>query len=577
MIQLSILLDSQEQSITAAREYYEAMEVPLKCVKVIRHKNFPTAFRKITDQAGQGEMILISMDFIDLVELNSVTNMISGDDSICKKKELKVELISFDCFKHIEEWCDSNKVKFIKNELKCRKLEKDKWEKISEYLESNSNFWPKDLASAWDDIVRIWIQYRMMIAIISRSQLLGSIAKELIIQQDPSKEDLARAFRFFTLKELDLVGGTYFGEKDGENVIDQLRNRISKIAATEFHVLIQGESGTGKESVAWAIHEMSKRRDKPFLTLNCAGFSEQLLESQLFGHIKGAFTGAVKQHDGILKKANGGTVFLDEVSDMEPRVQAKLLRFLDSGEYRSVGDEGRNKYIDVRIICAGQGHYLNDPSRIRPDLIARIGQLTIDLSPLRDFGKEIFLKICHALIARNTWKIVKRDGENYVLTPEDIRIYQDILRKSSKKQDLLKNAEWRKSNVRELNNFIRHWLFLGEEQFDRLSSGIRESSEENTKIGMASIPLVDYGVFAPYLVPFNSYGELEVILQPENFLKNIQTAYVQYINNRCQQIKTAGGEKKSQADLAHMLKIDPSTLSRSLKEQLSKNVKDPVQ
>jgi DNA-binding NtrC family response regulator len=575
MTTLHILLDSQEQSISAARKYCQDLKpLPDFQVQHVRHKNFAATFMNLVNQVTSGDQILISMDYISPVELKSVSDQLSVGGNICKEKNLIVELISFVCFKHIKNWCGApNKFKFIDNRFKRRELKKDAKENIRNYLKINSKTSLTDVEKKI--LERIWIQYRLMLAIISK-QRLDDVATELIKQQ-PSKEEFSRAFRFFTLREPDMVGGTYFGETGNGNVIDQLRKRIKLIVATDFHVLIQGESGSGKEAIAWAIHELSDRRDKPFLTLNCASFSEQLLESELFGHKKGAFTDAVTSHDGILKEADGGTVFLDELPEMEPRVQAKLLRLLESGEYRPVGDERESLYVDVRIVGAGQGNLLNDPARIRPDLKARIAQLTVQLSPLRNLDKETLLKICNALLVRYTWTTVDRVGKKHELTPLDIRKYQDSLMGNTKYQELLVSAQWKESNVRELNNFIRHWLVFGEkETFDRLSSSNRGSSEENAQTGMASSsPQANaYGDFGKYLNSFTNQDELAEMF-PGKFFDNIKSAYAQYIFERYQKIDTQG-VKKSRKHLSSLIKITEHKLGNYLNPPKTKGDKDPV-
>ncbi|MEY2700393.1 MAG: hypothetical protein RIQ52_1148 [Pseudomonadota bacterium] len=157
------------------------------------------------------------------------------------------------------------------------------------------------------------------------------------------------------------------------------------VAATDVTVLIVGETGTGKEVLALALQKNSPRADKPFVTINCAAFPESLAESELFGHRKGAFTGAVGNHQGRLQAADGGTVFLDEVDSLPIALQAKLLRFLETGEIQPVG-ETRPQHVDVRIIAATNAS-LQDKIRsgeFRKDLYYRLNVVPLEIPPLRD-------------------------------------------------------------------------------------------------------------------------------------------------------------------------------------------------
>ncbi|MBK7586257.1 MAG: sigma-54-dependent Fis family transcriptional regulator [Myxococcales bacterium] len=170
-----------------------------------------------------------------------------------------------------------------------------------------------------------------------------------------------------------------------------LEHQIEQVAETDIPVLIQGESGTGKELVAHSIHFNSKRREAPFVSVNCAAIPEQLLESMLFGHVKGAFTGATFTKLGELEKANGGTLFLDEVGDLAPSLQAKLLRVLEAREILPVGSNGAPKPIDVRLICATHRD-LPDMVRagtFREDLYYRVGVVTLELPALRSYKNNL--------------------------------------------------------------------------------------------------------------------------------------------------------------------------------------------
>ena len=171
-----------------------------------------------------------------------------------------------------------------------------------------------------------------------------------------------------------------------------LRERIVRYAAADAPALVTGESGTGKERVAHALHALSRRSKGPFVAENCAAIPETLLESVLFGHRKGAFTGAVKDHPGHFVAATGGTIFLDEIGEMKPAMQAKLLRALQDGEVRAVGDTKARK-ADVRVIAATNQDLESavKAGRFREDLYYRLNVLRLELPPLRARGEDIVL------------------------------------------------------------------------------------------------------------------------------------------------------------------------------------------
>ncbi len=180
--------------------------------------------------------------------------------------------------------------------------------------------------------------------------------------------------------------------------LQEVRRLIERVAPTEKAVLIQGESGTGKELVARAIQEQSTRADKPFVTINCAALSETLVESELFGHEKGAFTGAINRKDGLFEVADGGTLFVDEIGELPPALQPKLLRVLEDGSLRRVGSH-QERRVNVRVIAATNRDLQKevDAGRFREDLYYRINVMSLVLPPLRERPDDIPPLIDHFL------------------------------------------------------------------------------------------------------------------------------------------------------------------------------------
>lgn len=218
-----------------------------------------------------------------------------------------------------------------------------------------------------------------------------SLLKKLYSEANNLTTDyLQRLINFMEVEILKTGGSEKFQEFVGtSNVMLEVFSKIRKVAPTDLPVLILGESGTGKELTALAVHERSQRKDKPFVTINCAAIPEGLLEAELFGYEKGAFTGAYASKKGKFEHADGGTVFLDEVGDMPHSLQSKLLRFLQDKVVERIGAMG-GKRVDVRLIAATNCD-LNAAiaeGRFRKDLYYRLNAFTINLQPVRERGED---------------------------------------------------------------------------------------------------------------------------------------------------------------------------------------------
>jgi transcriptional regulator with PAS, ATPase and Fis domain len=196
----------------------------------------------------------------------------------------------------------------------------------------------------------------------------------------------------------------------------QALEKLARAARFDVPVLLLGETGAGKELAARFIHDHSARGDRPYVTVDCTTLPESLAESELFGHARGAYTGAMGARAGLFEQANGGTVFLDEVGELPPAVQAKLLRVLETGELRRLG-EGSPKRVDVRVICATHRNLVTEVSagRFRADLYYRMAGVDITLPPLRERREDIPLLAEHFLA-----QFRERSGERVYLAPEAI-------------------------------------------------------------------------------------------------------------------------------------------------------------
>ncbi|MBR1587862.1 MAG: sigma-54-dependent Fis family transcriptional regulator [Kiritimatiellae bacterium] len=304
---------------------------------------------------------------------------------------------------------------------------------------------------------------------------------------------------------------------------------IQKVGPTPATVLINGESGTGKEVIARTIHKASTRANGPWVAVNCAALPENLLESEMFGHVKGAFTGAFADKEGLFEAANGGTLFLDEISSMPLVLQGKLLRVLQEHEIRRVGSV-KAIPVDVRVIAASNADLEKAVANgtFRGDLYYRFAVITIDIPPLRERPEDILPLALHFIRSE-----ADDDEPAPNITPEAARV--------------LTSYEW-PGNVRELENAIRHALtFLsdGDITVDLLPSKIQRQVPAS---GGAAIP----GAVSLGQGLFSSNTSLK------SFLKQREREYIEYI------LSTTNGDKEKAAE---MLNVNLSTLYRKLADE----------
>ncbi|NOX36614.1 MAG: sigma-54-dependent Fis family transcriptional regulator [Calditrichaeota bacterium] len=295
---------------------------------------------------------------------------------------------------------------------------------------------------------------------------------------------------------------------------------IEKAAEVDAKVLITGESGVGKELVAWAIHHRSRRKAKPYIKVNCAAIPSELLEAELFGHRKGAFTGAIEDRKGKFMAANGGTLFLDEIGDMDIRLQGKLLRVLEENEIEVIGDATPQK-VDVRVIAATNKdlEQLIEQQKFRLDLYHRLDVLRIHIPPLRE-RKEDVLPLAYYYLEKFSQSYNRRVLKLHPLTEE-----------------LFLNYDW-PGNVRELRNLMEKLVIFSEG--DEITP---ETVLEQMKAHSAKHPLYSGEIFE---------------------LMDIQTAHRIFEKNYLKFVLDKVGWKKGEA--ARILGIDRSNLYKKLRK-----------
>jgi two-component system, NtrC family, response regulator HydG len=309
-----------------------------------------------------------------------------------------------------------------------------------------------------------------------------------------------------------VTGGTLIGRSAGIKAVTDL---IRRVASTSVPVLVLGETGTGKELVARAIHAEGGRREAPFVAVNCAALPEALLESELFGHVRGAFTGATQTRRGLFVEANGGTLLLDEIGDMPLALQAKLLRVLETGEVRSVGSDA-SRTTDVRIIAATHRDLPSEvrAGRFRQDLFFRLNVVPVAIPSLRERREDIPLLLDHFLA---------KSRERFPRTPS-IAFAADALK-------ALVEHSW-PGNVRQLENLVDRCVITG----------------DSAEIGAADVRAT-VGEWGPD-DPLGTGGEMLP-------LHAVEQRYIAWV------LEKVGGNKTRAAEI---LQIDPSTIWRREKQ-----------
>ncbi len=337
--------------------------------------------------------------------------------------------------------------------------------------------------------------------------------QNLVSENKALKEELAGRYQFENI----------VSESPGMRKVCEM---IERVAPTDTTVLVLGESGTGKELVAKAIHAHSTRKQQNFLPINCAALPEPLLESEMFGHAKGAFTGATAHKVGLFEAANGGTIFLDEIGSMPLSIQAKLLRVLQDKEVRRVGSN-ENIPINVRVLAATNDRLENliAQGKFREDLFYRFSVITIEIPPLRTRPEDILPLIKHILRRE-----LGKDKPLPVLAPEAQRI--------------LETYTW-PGNVRELENAIRHALTF---------AGSNEITKDVLPVKVVDACAAGKGGAAPAAAEDFRGKSLKIFLR-----KKEQEYLLQIINSM-------GGDKEK---AAKALNISLATLYRKIPAQES--------
>lgn len=339
---------------------------------------------------------------------------------------------------------------------------------------------------------------------------------EFLIKVEKAIENLDLKNQVKHLEEIINPVDSFFGMVGRSKQMLELYDLIKTVSEVNINVLITGNSGTGKELVAKAIHQNSSRKNKPFVAVNCSAIPENLLESELFGHAKGAFTGATESLRGVFEQANGGTLFLDEIGEMPYNLQPKLLRVLENWEIKPLGSE-KVKKVDIRLISATNKPVENliSEKKFREDLFFRISTMRINIRPLNERREDIPLLVHNYLKKLNV-----KFGKEFSITQAAM--------------DLLYNYNY-KGNIRELENILEHASIIS-------ADGI---------ITEKALNIYETG-------KQESTGLNDFIMKENNkSLNEIEKIYINKVLN-----KTNGNKQKA----AEILKIDRKTLYKKLRD-----------
>ena len=306
--------------------------------------------------------------------------------------------------------------------------------------------------------------------------------------------------------------GPFHGMYGTAPAMQAVYRMVRRAARTDVTVLVTGESGTGKELVARALHEESRRRGKPFVALNCSALPSELVESELFGHTKGAFTGAIKDRGGLFEAAHGGTLFLDEIGDLGPLAQAKVLRALESGEVMRVGGT-RSTLVDVRVVAATHRplEQMVADGRFREDLLYRLKVITVALPPLRERREDLPLLAGHFLRHFAT----RYGRPTQVLAPDALAA--------------LLRHDW-PGNVRELRNAIEGALVMADDTsvtVGDLPVTVRAGTVSDRQVPVRHDGVADGAGVAHAAVPAaEAFGDLPFVEAREQALREFDRAFL---------------------------------------------------
>ncbi len=337
--------------------------------------------------------------------------------------------------------------------------------------------------------------------------------EQLLIAVNKAAAELAMRQRIEELEAENRNCSRHHGLVGKSPVMARLFDFINRIADSSGNVLLQGETGTGKELIARAIHQASVKRDAPFVPVNCAAIPEGLLESELFGHVKGAFTDASVSKTGLFVEAAGGTILLDEIGEMPLAVQAKILRVLQDREIRPVGSN-TSIPVDTRVIAASNKNLKEEAvaGNFREDLYYRLNIFKVDIPPLRERREDIPLLISEFLGAH------RERGQSAEVSREVLRFFLDY--------------PW-PGNIRELENVIERCVFLA----DKGVIGLRDLPDDMLE---------------------SSGGDGRILFDSVKPLAEFEMDYVRYVLEQCQ-----GNKKKA----AGLLGINRKTIHRKLEGQ----------